>query len=50
MKSGPEREKVWDATVPAEQERDPQKSGVGVLIEVDRIEELSGTVIMQRGS
>jgi predicted pyridoxine 5'-phosphate oxidase superfamily flavin-nucleotide-binding protein len=48
VKDGPEREKVWDATIPAEQERDPRKSGVGVLITVDRIEELSGTTIMQR--
>ncbi len=48
VKDGAEREKVWSATVPAEQERDPQKAGVGVLITVDRIEELSGTVIMQR--
>ncbi len=48
VKDGAEREKVWNATVPAEQERDPQKAGVGVLITVDRIEELSGTVIMQR--
>ncbi len=49
VKDGPEREKVWNATVPAEQERDPQKAGVGVLITVERIEELSGAVIMQRG-
>ena len=49
VKTGTEREKVWNATIPAEQERDPQKAGVGVLIDVDRIEELSGTVIMQRG-
>jgi uncharacterized protein len=49
VKTGPEREKVWNATIPAEQERDPQKAGVGVLIDVDRIEELSGAVIMQRG-
>ncbi len=48
VKDGAEREKVWNATVPAEQERDPQKAGVGVLITVDRIEELSGAVIMQR--
>ena len=48
VKSGPEREKVWNATIPAEQERDPQKTGVAVLIDVDGIEELSGTVIMHR--
>jgi predicted pyridoxine 5'-phosphate oxidase superfamily flavin-nucleotide-binding protein len=48
VKAGPEREKVWDATIPAERERDPKKAGVGVLIDVDRIEQLSGAVIMQR--
>jgi hypothetical protein len=44
---GPERERIWDATVPAEQERDPEKIGVGVLIRVTRIEELSGAVVME---
>ena len=48
VKAGPERERIWNATIPFEQERDPEKKGVGVLIAVDRIEELSGTVIMQR--
>lgn len=44
------REKVWQNTVPAEQERDKDKTGVGVLIDVDRIEELSGKVIMDKNS
>ena len=47
-KLGPDRERVWNATIPAEQERDPQKAGVGVMISIDRIEELSGAIIMQR--
>ena len=47
VKEGPEREKVWNATIPAEPEHDPQKTGVDVLIAVDRIGELSGQTIMQ---
>jgi predicted pyridoxine 5'-phosphate oxidase superfamily flavin-nucleotide-binding protein len=43
-----EREKVWDLTVPAEQERDKEKKGLGVLIDVDKIELLSGKVVMER--
>jgi hypothetical protein len=34
--------------VPAEKEKDPKKKGVAVLIDIDLIEELSGTVVMQR--
>lgn len=42
------RERIWSRTVKAEQERDPEKKGVGVLIDVDKIELLSGAVVMQR--
>jgi hypothetical protein len=45
---GPERERVWNNTVPFEQGRDPEKKGVGVIVRVDRVEELSGKIIMQR--
>jgi predicted pyridoxine 5'-phosphate oxidase superfamily flavin-nucleotide-binding protein len=48
VQSGPERERVWNLTIPAEQERDPEKKGVGVLIAVDRVEELTGNVVMKR--
>jgi uncharacterized protein len=44
------REKIWNNTIPAEQERDKDKTGVGVLIDVDRIEELSGKLIMDKNS
>lgn len=47
-KDGPERDRAWDITVKAEQEKDPEKKGVAVLIRVDLIEELSGTVVMKR--
>ncbi len=46
--SGPERERAWELTVPLEQEKDPGKSGVAVLIDVDRVEELTGNVLMSR--
>jgi len=42
-----EREKVWDLTIPAEQERDKEKKGVGVLIDVERVELLSGKAVME---
>ena len=41
------REKVWDRTVQAEKEFDPDKKGVAVLIDVDLIEELSGKAMMK---
>jgi len=43
-----EREKVWDNTIPAEQERDKEKKGFGVLIDVEKIELLSGKVVMEK--
>jgi hypothetical protein len=49
--SGPvreQREQVWERTIKAEQDRDPEKKGVGVLIDVDKIELLSGAVVMQK--
>lgn len=46
--SGPERERAWEVTVPLEQSKDPEKKGVAVLIDIERIEELSGAVVMQR--
>lgn len=42
------RERVWELTVPAEQEKDPEKKGVAILIDVTLIEELSGAVVMKR--
>lgn len=48
VKSGPDWERAWSLTVPAERERDPDKTGVAILIDVDRIEELSGKVLMTR--
>lgn len=42
------RERVWELTVPLEKEKDPERKGVAILIDVDLIEELSGTVVMKR--
>ncbi len=42
------RQRVWELTIPAEKERDPEKKGHAVIIEVDLIEELSGAVVMKR--
>ena len=48
IENGHLRDEVWDRTIPAEQERDPEKKGIAILIDVDLIEELSGTVVMER--
>ena len=41
-KSGPVYEKVWEKLVQPEKDRDPNKAGFAVLIEVERAEDLDG--------
>ena len=41
-KSGPIYDQVWDKVVQPEKDRDPNKAGYAVLIEVERAEDLSG--------
>ena len=41
-RSGPIYEEVWRRLVQSEKDRDPQKSGFAVLIEVERAEDLDG--------
>ena len=41
-KSGPVYEEIWNRVVPTEKENDPQKKGFGVLIKVERAENLDG--------
>jgi hypothetical protein len=41
-RSGTEYEEIWRRLVPPEKERDPQKKGFGVLIKVERVEDLDG--------
>ena len=42
-KSGPVYEEVWTRLIQPEKDRDPEKKGFAVLIEVERAEELDGT-------
>jgi uncharacterized protein len=42
-KSGAAYEEVWKRLIQPEKDRDPEKKGFAVLIEVDRAEELDGT-------
>ena len=46
--SGPERDKAWDLTNHEEQSKDPDKIGAAVIIDLDLIEQIDSTVIMQR--
>jgi len=41
-KSGPVYEEVWRRLVQPEKDRDPNKAGFAVLIEIDRAEDLDG--------
>ena len=43
-----ERERAWDLSGKAEQDRDPERKGIGILIRVDLIEDLGGAVVMKR--
>jgi predicted pyridoxine 5'-phosphate oxidase superfamily flavin-nucleotide-binding protein len=45
---GPERDRAWELCNKDEQARDPEKKGAAILIRVDKIEEISGNVVMQR--
>jgi hypothetical protein len=40
--SGPIYEEIWNRVIQAEKDRDPEKKGFGVLIKVERAEDLSG--------
>lgn len=40
--------RVWERTNEVEQSRDKDRTGVGVLIDVDRVEELNGKVVMDK--
>jgi pyridoxamine 5'-phosphate oxidase-like protein len=42
-KSGPIYEQVWTRLIQPEKDRDPDKKGFAVLVEVERAEELDGT-------
>ena len=46
--SGPVHDEVYESTVKPEADRDPERTGVAVLVRVDQITELSGNVLQQR--
>jgi len=48
-KTGPLREQIMARTIQAELDRDPERKGYGVLIRVDKITDLLGQVLQQRG-
>jgi hypothetical protein len=48
VRSGPDRERAWQLTNREERDKDPEKKGFAVLIDVELIEELSGNIIMRR--
>lgn len=46
--AGPERDQVWELIPEAERRPDPEKKGTAMLVRLDRVEEISGNVVMQR--
>jgi hypothetical protein len=44
-KSGPVYEEIWTRLIQPEKERDPGKKGFGVLIQVERAEDLDGAAL-----
>ena len=46
--SGPDRDRAWDLTNHEEQSKDPDKKGAAVIIELDLIEQIDGSVIMKK--
>jgi Pyridoxamine 5'-phosphate oxidase len=45
-KSGPIYEEIWNRLIQPEKDRDPQKKGFGVLIEIERAEDLDGSPLL----
>jgi hypothetical protein len=44
-KSGPVYEEIWNRLIQPEKDRDPDKKGFGVLIQIERVEDLGGVSI-----
>ncbi|HEY2380180.1 MAG TPA: pyridoxamine 5'-phosphate oxidase family protein [Terriglobia bacterium] len=44
-KSGPVREQIWERVIQPEKDRDPEKNGFGVLVKVERAEDLGGVLL-----
>jgi hypothetical protein len=45
-KSGPVYEEIWNRLIQPEKDRDPEKKGFGVLIKVERAEDLGGVPLL----
>jgi predicted pyridoxine 5'-phosphate oxidase superfamily flavin-nucleotide-binding protein len=43
QRSGPVYEEIWNRLIQPEKDRDPDKKGFGVLIRIERAEDLGGT-------
>lgn len=43
--SGPIRDQVWAQVVPAERDRDPERKGLAVVIQIERVEDLAGAPV-----
>jgi hypothetical protein len=41
-KSGPVYEEIWQRLIEAEKKGDPEKKGFGVLVKIERVEDLAG--------
>lgn len=41
-RSGPVREEIWNRVIQPEKDRDPEQKGFGVLVKIERAEDLSG--------
>ena len=44
----PVREQIWERVVPAEQERDPEKAGYGVMVRVNVVRDILAEVLQRR--
>ena len=42
-KSGPIYEQIWNRVIQPEKDRDPERKGFGVLVKIERAEELDGS-------
>lgn len=49
-KTGPVREQIWQRVIQPEKDRDPEKKGFGVLVKIERAEDLSGVPLDLKSS
>lgn len=47
LTEGAERDEVYDRTIPAERDKDPDKLGAAVMIKVEKITDLGGKIIQE---